>query len=142
MTLDEIIYNALISDQNFNAAVGGRIRSTCFEVSPDEKDKIPLPSVIVTDLGLQTQPECKDTDWEGSEEHVQAGVEISAESPRAVRELTLMARKAVANYIFDMEWADRPMLDSVQTEGVAWDWLKPCYFDVLKYQCTIVNPLV
>jgi len=22
-----------------------------------------------------------------------------------------------------------------QTQGVAWDWTKPCYFDVVHYQC-------
>ena len=34
-------------------AIGGRVVSTCFEVSPDEADNTELPNIIVTDDGFQ-----------------------------------------------------------------------------------------
>ena len=49
IALDEIIYNALRADADLMTAVGGRIVSTCFEVSPDEQDNTPLPCIIVMD---------------------------------------------------------------------------------------------
>jgi hypothetical protein len=80
-------------------AVGGRIVSTCFEVGPDEDDNTPLPCIIITDDGLQNTPEDKDYTWESDEDRVQASVEVDAESPKAVKQLMRMCRKAIANYI-------------------------------------------
>ena len=44
-----------------------------------------------------------------------------------------MVRKAIANYIqaLDDQGEDIPYLQSIQTAGVAWDWMKPCYHDVI-----------
>ena len=35
--------------------------------------------------------------------------------------------------------ADIPNLQSVQTNGVAWDWMKPCYHSTVSYQCDVTN---
>ena len=37
--------------------------------------------------------------------------------------------------------ADIPNLQSVQTNGVAWDWMKPCYHSTVSYQCDVENGL-
>jgi hypothetical protein len=29
----------------------------------------------------------------------------------------------------------------VQTNGIAWDWMKPCYHSTITYQCDVVNEL-
>lgn len=140
--LDEILYSAIVSDAELMTAVGGRVKSTCFEVSPDEQDNTPLPCIIITDNGSQAQPETKDCEWEPSEDRVQAAVEVSADSPRAVRDLITKCRRAVAAYVStlaDTDPDDLPMLESIQRDGTAWDWMKPCYFDTLRYQCTVYN---
>ena len=36
--LDEILYDALLADEDLMDAPEGRIESTCVEVSPDEQD--------------------------------------------------------------------------------------------------------
>jgi hypothetical protein len=33
----------------------------------------------------------------------------------------------------------RPYLESLTTDGTAWDWTKPCYYKTLQYQCDVNN---
>lgn len=140
MELDEILYNALVADATLTSYIGGqdRIASTCFEVSPDEKDNTPVPCIIVTDDGFQATDTNKDVEWEPSEDNVQASVEVDAESPREVKKIIRMVRKAIANYVKTMT-DDVPYLTNVQSNGVAWDWLKPCYHSTVSYQCIVDN---
>ena len=140
LELDEILYNALVADETLTAYIGGseRITSTCFEVSPDEKDNTPVPCIIVTDDGFQATDTNKDVEWEPSEDNVQASVEVDAESPKEVKKIIRMVRKAIANYVKTMT-DDVPYLANVQSNGVAWDWLKPCYHETISYQCIVDN---
>ena len=141
LELDELFFNALMADGELVLAVGGRIESTCFEVSPDEPDNTQLPCIIVTDDGLTNQPDTKDAVWESSEDRVQASVEVDAKDPKDVKALIRMVRKAIANYIEGLaaKGEDIPYLQSVQTNGVAWDWMKPCYHSTITYQCNVEN---
>lgn len=143
LELDELFFNALMADADLVLAVGGRIESTCFEVSPDEKDNTQLPCIIVTDDGLTNNLTTKDTEWESDEDRVQASVEVDGRDPKEVKRLIRMVRKAIANYIESL--ADKgeeiPCLQSVQTNGVAWDWMKPCYHSTITYTCDIENDL-
>lgn len=139
--LDEILYNAITADEELMQAVNSRVKSTCFEVAPDEQDNTLMPCIIVTDNGSQTQPETKDCVWDAAEDHVQAGIEVSGRSPKEVRNLIKMCRKAVAVYVTALAEGgeDIPYLDAIARDGIAWDWMKPCYFDTLRYQCTVYN---
>lgn len=139
MDLDEMLYHALKADQQLMAAVSGRVKSTCFEVSPEEIDNTPTPCLIVGDDGLQNDDTTKDTEWESEEDRVQASVEIDADSPKEVKRLLLMVRRAIARYMAGQEQI--PELLGVQTSGVAWDWMKPCYHETISYQCVVENHL-
>jgi hypothetical protein len=132
-----------MADADLVLAVGGRIESTCFEVSPNETDNTQLPNIIITDDGLTNQPDSKDIEWESREDRVQASVDVAAEDPKQVKQLIGMVRKAIANYIqtLDDQGEDIPYLQSIQTAGVAWDWMKPCYHDVITYTCDVQNQL-
>ena len=143
MELDELLYNALRADSDLMTAVGSRIESTCFEVSPDEQDNTPLPCIIVTDDGLTATPESKDTEWESAEDSVQASVEIDGRTPKEVKQLVRQARSVIAAYMrqLEVQGEDVPCLRTVQTSGVAWDWLKPCYHETITYQCDVDNHL-
>ena len=129
LQLDEILYNAVKADAALMEAIGGRVVSTCFEVSPDDKDNTPLPCIIINDDGRQAQPETKDSGWLLSDWKVQADIEVDAESPKEVDRLIEMANRAVAAYVATLPYADTPQLDSIQTAGKNWDWMKPCYHD-------------
>jgi len=139
--VDEIIYDAIRADEEIMTAISSHVVSTCFEVSPTDADNTPLPYIIVTDDGFQNQIESKDDSWEGTEDRVSVGVEVAAESPQEVKRLIKIVRQAVASYIGQMydEGEDIPELESLSSDGLAWDWLKPCYYQRLTYQCIINN---
>ena len=143
MNLDELFFNAIMADADLVLAVGGRVESTCFEVSPYDTDNTQLPNIIITDDGMSNQPDSKDVEWESREDRVQASVDVAAENPKQVKQLIGMVRKAIANYIqaLDDQGEDIPYLQSIQTAGVAWDWMKPCYHDVITYTCDVPNQL-
>ena len=138
-SVDEIIYDAICADTALMEAIGSRVVSTCFEVPPAEADNTPLPNIIVTDDGFQNQVGSKDTVWESGEDRVQATVDVAASSPEEVRRLIRMVRRAVENHIILMSATDGciPELESLSSNGIAWDWMKPCYYQQLSYQCTV-----
>ena len=132
--LDEIIYAALTADSALSSLKGG-IHSTCIEVPPTDADNTQLPYIIITDDPFQNGQGTKDNVWESYVDSCQAGVEIAAESPKEVKRLRRLVRKAVATYIETTALENRPYLTSLTNEGIAWDWTKPCYYDTLHYQC-------
>ena len=133
--LDEIIYDALTASDGIVAKVGNRIKSTCFEVPPTEDDNTPLPYLIITDDPFTNEQGTKDDVWESDTDRVQASIEIAADSPAEVKELRRMVRQAIAAHVATLQ--DQPYLVSVSNDGIAWDWLKPCYYDRLHYQCDV-----
>lgn len=141
LRLDKIFFDAITADAELMQAVGGRVKSTCFEVSPDEQDNTPLPYILIMDEGKQPAQTTKDDEWMPSQWRVGAGVEVGAKSPNEVDALVMKAMKAIAEYISTLsEQGDEiPYLNegSPQTQGIAWDWTKPCYFDIAHYQCDI-----
>ena len=151
MELDEIIYAALTADSELMEMCGyvaptsqndqgtpARIKSTCFEVPPTDADNTPLPYIIITDDPFQNEQGTKDEEWESDWDSVQARVEISAASPKEVKQLRRMVRHAVAVYVGNMT-ENQPELRSLSNEGIQWDWTKPCYWDRLHYQCDMPN---
>ena len=122
--LDEIIYAALTANSELSSLSGG-IHSTCIEVPPTDADNTPLPYIIITDDPFQNHTGTKDNVWEGDVDSVQAGVEIAADSPKEVKRLRRLVRKAVAEYIKQAELDDVPYLQNLTNEGIAWDWTKP-----------------
>jgi hypothetical protein len=150
LELDEIFYAALTADTTIAEACGyvaqtqstpgkpARIYSTCVEVPPTEKDNTSLTYIIIMDEGLQNEKTTKDDVWDSEDDRVQASVQISAKSPKEVKRLTRLCRKAIADYIATME-GDKPYLQSLTTDGTAWDWTKPCYYKTLTYQCDVTN---
>ena len=136
--VDEIIYDAIRADAVLMEAIGNRVVSTCFEVSPTEADNTPLPNIIVTDDGFQNQTGTKDNVWESDEDRVQAGVDVAAESPKEVRRLIRMVRRAIEQYVVGLytKGEDIPTLEQLSSSGIAWDWMRPCYYQQLTYQCS------
>jgi hypothetical protein len=138
-SVDEIIYDAICADTALMEAIGSRVVSTCFEVPPAEADNTPLPNIIVTDDGFLNLNGTKDCVWESGEDRVQVTVDVAADSPKEVKRLIRMVRRAVENHIILMSATDGciPGLDSLSSNGIAWDWMKPCYYQQLSYQCTV-----
>lgn len=138
-SLAEIFYDAIMADSELTEAVGGRVVSTCFEVPPDELDNTPVPNIIITDDGFQNCHSAKDVVWESDEDVVQATVDIAASSPGEVTTLVGKVRKAIEAYIVRMYQSGQaiPQLqeDYPKSQGIEWDWMKPCYYQKVMYQC-------
>ena len=141
--VDQILYDAIRADETLMTAIGGRVVSTCFEVSPTETDNTPLPNIIVTDDGFQNLESTKDDPWEGDEDRVQASVDVAAESPKEVQQLIRMVRRCVERYVVTLreDGEDIPQLLSLSSDGLAWDWMKPCYYQRLTYQCATISDI-
>ena len=141
LRLDEIFYKAITADADLTQAVGSRVKSTCFEVSPEETDNTPLPYILIMDEGKSPAKTTKDDTWMPCMWRVSAGVEVGAASPNEVDALIMKVMKSIASHIQALSdlGEDVPYLNEgfPQTQGVAWDWTKPCYFDVAHYQCDI-----
>jgi hypothetical protein len=139
LRLDKIFFDAITSDENLMKDIGGRVKSTCFEVPPDEQDNTPLPYILIIDEGKQPSQTTKDDEWMPSMWSVGAGVEVGAKSPNDVDELVMKAMKAIANHIGNLadQGEEAPWLNEgfPQTQGLSWDYTKPCYFDIAHYQC-------
>ena len=135
--LDKIIYDAIQADSDLMAAIGSRVVSTCFEVPPTEDDNTPLPNIIITDDGFQNQVGTKDTVWESDEDRVQVTVDVAASSPNEVKQLIRLVRRCVERYVTTLyqQGDNTPELESITSDGLAWDWIKPCYYQKLVYQC-------
>ena len=132
--LDEIIYEAITANQTLQTETGGRIQSTCIEVPPTDDDNTPLPYIIIAEEQLQNEQGTKDNVWEGDMDHVAVSVIISAKSPADVKRLRRLVRQAIGQHVESLE-NDAPYLTALTADGIAWDWLKPCYYDTLHYQC-------
>lgn len=132
-TVDELIYEAIVADESLMTTIGGRVTSTCFEIPPDKLDNTEVPNIIITDDGFQNNVTTKDYVWEGGEDEVRVTVDIAGNSPEEVKQIMRRVRKAVEIYMVSL--AERPELVSVTSGELAWDWMKPCYYKPLIYQC-------
>ena len=141
--IDEIIYDAITADEGITAIVGDRVVSTCFEVPPTVDDNTPIPNIIITDDGFQAEIFTKDDIWDSNTDRVQVAVDIAAASPNEVKQLAKAVRKAVNDYIHTMyeQGEDIPTLQSLTSDGIAWDWMKPCYYQKLYYTCDVAVDL-
>ena len=140
-TLAEIFYDAIQADSELMEAIGSRVVSTCFEVPPDELDNTPLPNIIVTNDGFQNNYDTKDDVWESNVDMVQASVDVAASTPQEVDDLVAKVRTAIQSYILDM-YEDDENIPELQpgfpsSQGIEWDWIKPCYYQKITYQCII-----
>lgn len=147
-TVDEIIYDAICSDETLMAMIayttpqGGTayaIKSTCFEVPPYELDNTPVPYIIVHNSGFTNQQTTKDCLWEAAEDQTVTTVEVAAHDPDGVNRIVRRMRKAIENHIANIYRQqginEIPQLQSLTSDGIDWDWSKPCYYQHLNYQC-------
>ena len=133
-TVDELIYDAIVADESLMAIIGDRVVSTCFEIPPDQLDNTEVQNIIITDDGFTNNVTTKDCVWEGGEDEVRVTVDIAGNSPEEVRQIMRKVRKAVEDYMASLG-NQMPELANLTAGELAWDWMKPCYYKPLIYQC-------
>ena len=138
-TLAEIFYDAIQADTELMEAIGNRVVSTCFEVPPGGDDNTPVPNIILIHGNFQNGNTTKDCVWEADEDMVQVTVDIAAKTDGDVEILTAKVRKVINDYITTM-YTNGQAIPQLQPgfpigEDIAWDWMKPCYYQKITYQC-------
>ena len=135
LSTDAIFVAAIKSDDELMGAIGGRLYGTAVPLPDEDADNVPVPYVIVTFDGLTNDAQTKDCPYEGDFDSVNIGVEVTAASLAALHELTQKVRTVVLGY---MESEDTTVRDYQLTAGpIQYDQLKPCYWQVLRYQCDV-----
>jgi len=145
LATDSIFVAAVQSNAALVERVGGRIYGTAIPLPDEDADNVPVPYVILTFDGLNNDDSTKDQPYEGDYDKVNIGVEVTAESLNALHELTQIIRKTILDYICGQKEAngDKFPIDDYQfsAQAIQFDSLKPCYWQVLNYQCDVRNDL-
>jgi len=142
---DKVFYNALRASAALMERVGGRIESTTIPVPDDQLNNEPVPYIIISFDGLQNEGYTKDNSYEGMTDKVKVSVEVAAQTRDELGEITQAIRDTVIAYFEDTEdhaWDDYDYVPNNYTfsaSPVAYDSMKPCYYQTLTYDCD-TNP--
>jgi len=115
-----------------------RLYGTAIPLPDDDAENVEVPYVIVTFDGLTNVEESKDVPYEGDEDRVNIGVEVTAKTLKDLHDLTQMVRETILGYFQENETAVRDY--QMSADGIQYDAKKPCYWQVLRYVCD-VEPL-
>ena len=155
LNTDAIFLRALTRSEDIAELVGDRIYSTAIPVPEAELDNEPLPYIIVSFDGFQSQDDTKDDEYDSDYDTVQIGVEMAAETRPALARLARLVRKTIRDYFVmlqgatiseldeeDQEVADLLPLSAMPNGGqVNYYDMKPCFWLNLQYACDTKSDL-
>ena len=114
-----------------------RLYGTAIGLPDDDADNVPVPYVIVTFDGLNNDTGTKDDRYESENDRVNIGIEVVGETLKDLHDLTQMVRDTVLGYLR----ANHTNVEdyTFTADAIQYDSLKPCYWQVLRYQCDVYN---
>lgn len=142
---DIIFVRALRSnDELMEQLPAGDVYNTTIAMPEQDAENAPLPYVIVTYDGMQNLDTDKDSPFEGDTDRVQIGIEVASESRPQLATLTEQIRTTVREFFENLDSSDEdydlvPLDVDFSAQAVQYDEWKPCYWQVLQYQCD-TNP--
>lgn len=142
---DIIFVRALRSnDELMEQLPAGDVYNTTIAMPEQDAENAPLPYIIVTYDGMQNLDTDKDSPFEGDTDRVQIGIEVAAESRSQLASLTEQIRTTVREFFENLDSSDEdydlvPLDVDFSAQAVQYDEWKPCYWQVLQYQCD-TNP--
>lgn len=128
---------AIQSDASLMQKIGGRLYGTAIPLPDEDLDNVPVPYIIVTFNGLTNDQGTKDDRYESRYDKVEIGVEVTAKTLDDLHVLTEMVRDTILSYLRSRTTAVDDYLFTA--EGIQYDSMKPCYWQVLRYQCDTIN---
>ena len=137
LATDSIFIAALSESEDIMEAVGGRIYGTAIPLPDEDAENAPVPYIIVTFDSLQNGEMTKDDLYEGTEDKVQVSIEVVGQTLGQLHNLTQMVRDVILSYFRSNATAVEDYTFSAQ--GIQYDSMKPCYWQVLYYQCEVNN---
>lgn len=137
LATDSIFVDALKSNSTLVESVGGRIYGTAIPLPDEDADNAPVPYLIVTFDGLNNDVDSKDDEMESDTDKVNISIEVVGETLAKLHELTQAVRDTVRNYLA----ANDTIIIEYQfgAQQIQYDSMKPCYWQVLTYQCDVEN---
>ena len=145
LATDSIFITALQSNSELLEALGydpetgenARLYCTAIPLPDEDADNVPMPYVIVTFDGLTNDQGTKDDRYESEYDTVNIGVEVTARNINELHDLTQMVRDTILSYLRENDTA---IMDyNFAAQQIQFDSLKPCYWQVLTYQCDVNN---
>ena len=114
-----------------------RLYGTSIPLPDEDVDNVSVPYVIVTFDGLTNGAGTKDDRYESAYDTVNIGIEIAAKTLDDLHSLTQMVRDTVLSYI---EANNTSVVDyQFAAQQIMYNADKPCYWQVLTYQCDVNN---
>lgn len=168
---DEIFFEALKADSAFMQAIGNRLYGTAIPVPDDKLDNVPVPYCIITYDGMNNQDTTKDDPYEGGMDVVNIGIELTAKTRKELGQLANQVRRIIHDQFawakryaelrdsldealetdddfhlmvmreYDDIFNDIPWSYTFSADALQYDSWKPCYWQTLRYQCSVTNTL-
>ena len=140
---DVIFVNALRSNADLIAQLpAGDVYNTAIALPEEQADNAPVPYVIVSFDGLNTDDSTKDTVYDALTDDVQIGIVVVARTRPKLAELTIAIRNTIRNYFCSVianpqheDFALLPNSYTFSASDVKYDADKPCYWQVLTFKC-------
>ena len=147
LATDSIFITALQSNGDLLEALGydaqtgepARLYCTAIPLPDEDAENVPVPYVIITFDGLTNDQCTKDDRYESEYDTVNIGVEVTARNINELHDLTQTVRDTILSYLRENDTA---IMDyNFAAQQIQFDSLKPCYWQVLTYQCDVENHL-
>ena len=138
---DIIFVKALRANADLMAQLAaGDVYNTAIAMPDEDLDNAPLPYAIVTFDGLNNDIDTKDDPFESDSDSVNISIEIAAKTRNELGQLAEAIRRQVHQYFINADPTDEdadliPHDYQFSAQAVNYDSLKPCYWQVLSYQC-------
>ena len=138
---DIIFVKALRANADLMAQLAaGDVYNTAIALPDEDLDNAPLPYAIVTFDGLNNDIDTKDDPFESDSDSVNISIEIAAKTRNELGQLAAAIRRQVHQYFINADPTDEdadliPHDYQFSAQAVNYDSMKPCYWQVLTYQC-------
>ena len=118
----------------------GDVYNTSIALPDEDLANAKLPYIIVSFDGLTNDVETKDDPYEGDSDNVTISIEIAARTRTELGQLAEAVRHQVHDYFVEADPTDDdfnlvPLDYQFSAQQVNYDQMKPCYWQVLSYQC-------
>ena len=137
LATDSIFIAALSASEDIMEATGGRIYGTAIPLPDKDAENVNPPYIIVTFDSLQNDQTTKDDRYESEYDKVNISICVVGQKLGQLHDLTQMIRDVILDYFRNNDTA---VVDYTFTaQGIQYDSMKPCHWQVLSYQCDVIN---
>lgn len=135
--------SALQRDDEIGEEINGNIILTAYDEENDEN--LDLPYIIVSHQGTTNDQGTKDDSYESDTDRDTISIEVAAETDEEVARLAAKVRATILRAIREdntHEENDESITIedyTLSTNGIIFDWTKPCFWTTLTYTCETLN---